>query len=152
MGASAQHYPTSGKSTLSSRISALLRRVPLVLMTVIFSLIGSRYLFAPENAAIAAGISFSSPGGITVVRVGLAGFPLALAILGFTCLLSARRLLAGLYMVLVVISVVIAVRIFGMLMVHSTESARLLMPETVLLILSLNAVRLEWAVQREKKS
>jgi hypothetical protein len=46
-------------------------------------------------------------------------------------------------MVLTLDSVVIAVRILGMALAHSTERARLLIPEFVLLTLSLNAIRLE---------
>jgi hypothetical protein len=121
-----------------------LRRAPLVMVTVIFTLISARYLSDPIRAAAAVGISFTSPGGITVARVGFAAFPLAFAILAFSCLISARRLLAGLYMVLTVVAVVIAVRILGMALDHSaSQSARLLAPEFVLLTLSVIAIRLE---------
>ena len=143
MAASIQSYPTVTKASGSPRIVGLLRRAPLVMVTVIFTLISIRYLFDPVRAAAAAGISFTSPGGITIARVGFAAFPLTFAILAFSCLISTRRLLAGLYMVLTLDSVVIAVRILGMALAHSTESARLLIPEFVLLTLSLNAIRLE---------
>jgi hypothetical protein len=114
------------------------------MVTVIFTLISLRYLTDPVRAAAAAGISFTSPGGITVARVGFAAFPLSFAILALSCLTSPRRLLAGLYMVVTVVCVVMAVRIFGILLDHSaSESARLLVPETVLLALSVVAIRLE---------
>jgi len=140
---SAPKYLVATKSSGSSRIAAVVSRAPLVMMTVIFSLIGFKYLSNPVGAAAAVGINFTSPGGVTIGRVGFAGFPLSFAILAFTSLVSARRRLYGLYMVSTVVSVVMAIRIFGMLAVHSTESARLLAPEAVLLILSLVAIRLE---------
>jgi hypothetical protein len=47
--------------------------------------------------------------------------------------------------VLTVDSVVMAVRILGFQLDHSTASARLLVPETFLLILTIVAIRLESA-------
>lgn len=142
------NYPVATKSGGSSRVAAVVRRAPLIMMTVIFTLIAFKYLSDPVGTAAAAGINFNSPGGVTIARVGFAGFPLSFAILAFTSLVSARRRLYGLYMVLTVDSVVMAVRVFGMLVVHSLESAHLLAPEAVLLILSLIAIRLEAAAQR----
>lgn len=136
---------TRPTSRTFSRIAAVLRRAPLTMMAVIFTLISLRYLSDPVHAAAAAGISFASPGGITVARVGFAAFPLSFAILAFTSLISPPRLLAGLYMALTVVSVVIAVRIFGIVVDHSTETAHLLAPEAMLLILSVIAIRLESA-------
>ena len=100
--------------------------------TVIFTLISFRYLAHPVRAAAEAGIAFTSPGGITIARVGFAAFPLSLAILAFASLISARWRLAGLYMVFAVDSVVMAVRIVGFWLDHSTASAPLLAPEAVL--------------------
>lgn len=136
----------------SWRVAAFLRRAPLIVRTVIFTLISLRYLSDPVRAAAAVGIGFTSPDGITVARVGFAGFPLSFAILAFACLISARRRLAGLYMVLTVVSVVIAVRIFGILIDHSTHSTPLLAPEVVLLALSAIAVPLESARLRGEGS
>jgi len=105
--------------------------------------ISFKYLSNPVGAAAAVGINLASPGGVTIGRVAFAGFPLSFAILAFASLVSARRRLHGLYMVLTVVSVVMAIRIFGMLAVPSTERARLLAPEAVLLILSFVAIPLE---------
>ena len=148
MGTSIPNYSVATKSRDSSRIAAVLRRAPLVMMTVIFALISFKYLSDPVGAAATAGIGFTSPGGITIARVGFAAFPLSFAILALASLVSARWRLAGLYMVLTVASVVIGVRIFGILIDHSTESARLLAPEAVLLALSVIAIRLELARRR----
>jgi len=146
MSASIQTYPAARPSAGTSRVLSILRRVPLVMATLIFTLVGFRNLTNPVGNAAAAGISFHSPGGITAVRIGFGAFPLAFAILAFSCLISTRRLLTGLYMVLTVIGVVTAARLFGVLFDHSAaQVARLLIPETILLILSVIAIRLEEA-------
>jgi hypothetical protein len=142
MNSSISSYSVPGKFIGGSRIVPLLRRAPLVMVSVIFTLIGLRYLIDPQHAAAAAGISFSSPGGITVARVGFGAFPIVIAILAFACLISSRWLLPGLYMVFTLATVVIAVRLFSMVVDHSAESARLLAPETILLTLSVLGIRL----------
>ena len=152
MSTTAQRFSADTTPSLLSRIDPILRRAPLVMMTAIFTLISVRYLIRPVEEAAAVGISFTSPNGITIARVGFAGFPLAFAILAFTCLISTRRLLRGLYMVCTLVSVVIAVRIFGILLDHSTQSAHLLIPEAVLLILSMIAIRLEESRRRNRFS
>lgn len=129
----------------STALSAL-RRAPLAMMTVIFTLISVRYLTHPVSSAADAGIAFTSPGGITIARVGFGAFPLSFAILAFASLVSPRRRLSGLYMVSTVVSVVMAVRIFGIFVDHSAESARRLLPEAILLALSITAIRLESGV------
>lgn len=133
---------------MASFITGVLRRAPVVMMTVVFTLISFRYLHDPVHAAGAVGISFTSPGGIVIARVGFAAFPLAFAILAFASLTSPSRRLAGLYMALTLVSVVLVIRTFGILVDHSTESAKLLAPEAVLLTLSLIAIRLESAGPR----
>src|SRR6266581_3490097 len=95
MSASIDSYSAETQFTGVSRIAPMLRRAPLVMVTIIFTLISLRYLSDPIRAATAAGVSFTSPGGITVARVGFGAFPLSFAILAFSCLVSTRRLLAG---------------------------------------------------------
>jgi hypothetical protein len=149
MATFAERYLTEEKTNVPSRLTAVLRRAPLVMMTVIFTMISARYLVNPVHSAAIQGIAFTTPGGVTVARIGFGAFPLALAILAFGCLISARRLLAGLYMVFTVISVVIAIRLAGIVLDHSAhEAARLLAPEFVLLTLSIIALRLESARRR----
>lgn len=150
MATSVRDYPMSMKSGSPFIVAAIFRRVPLVMMTIIFSLISVRYLSNPVTAAAKVGISFTSPGGITIVRVGFAAFPLSFAILAFISLFSERHRLSGLYMVLTVDSIVMAVRTLGIIAAHSMESAKLLAPETVLLVLSLIAIRLEWNAAKAK--
>jgi hypothetical protein len=144
MDAAINNYSVVGKGG-NSRIAGLFRRAPLAMMTVIFTLISFRYLAHPVSSAAEAGINFTSSSGITIARVGFAAFPLSLAILAFASLISARWRLAGLYMVLTVDSVVMLVRILGFWLDHSIASAPLLVPEAVLLTLSIIAIRLESA-------
>lgn len=151
MSATIQRFSLESTPTLLSRIAQIVSRVPLIMLTGIFTLISVRYLLRPVQEAAAVGITFSSPGGITVARVGFAGFPLAFAILALACLVSSRRLLAGLYMALTLDSVVMAVRAVGILLDHSTQSAHLFIPEAVLLVLSLIAIRLE-AARRHREA
>lgn len=120
------------------------------MMTVIFSIVSFRYLAHPVRSAAETGISFTAPGGITIARIAFAAFPLSLAILALASLISTRWRLAGLYMVLTVDSVVRLVRTLGFWLDHSFASAPLLVPETVLLILSLVAIRLKSAQLRRE--
>lgn len=143
MSTATQTYSTEINPGASSRISAVFRRIPLVMFTAIFTMISLRYLVNPVHYAGAAGISFTSSSGITIARVGFAALPLSFAILALFSLFSTRWRLGGLYMVLTVDSVVMAVRILGFQLDHSTASARLLIPETFLLILTIVAIRLE---------
>jgi hypothetical protein len=145
MSTATQTYSVEMNPGPSSHITAVFRRIPLAMFTFIFTMISFRYLVNPVHYAAAAGISFTSSGGITIARVGFAALPLSLAILALISLLSPRWRLGGLYMVLTVDSVVMAVRILGFQLDHSTASARLLVPETFLLILAIVAIRLESA-------
>lgn len=121
------------------------------MMAAIFTLIRFRYLANPVGSTAAAGISFTASGGITISRVAFVAFPLSFAILAFFSLISSRWRLAGLYMVLTVDSVIIAVRILGFWPDHSTAGAPLLIPE-VLLTLSIVAIRVEsvWLERQQK--
>jgi hypothetical protein len=140
----------SGTDSRSFSFASLLRRAPLIMMTVVFTLISFRNLVQPVHSAAKAGIIFTSQSGITIARIGFGAFPLSLAILAFASLVSARWRLAGLYMVLTVDSVVILVRLLGFWLDHSTTTVGLLVPEFVLLALAIIAIRLESAVPPTK--
>lgn len=149
MATIARNYSADMKFNPTSRLAAILRRVPLVMVTVIFTIIGIRGLVNPVTALSSRGIAFNSAGGVTMGRVGFGAFPLTFAILAASCLISPRRLLSGLYMALTLVTVVIAVRLFGIASDHSaSQSARLLIPEMVLLTLSVNAIRMELSNRR----
>ena len=152
MTTSVQSY-SGEKSRSASLLSAALSRLPLVMVSIVFVLISLRYLIDPVRAAAAAGMAFTSPGGITMARVGFAAFPLSFAVLAVSCLVSTRRVRTGLYIVLTVVLVVIAVRVVGIMLDHSaSESARLLAPEAVLVALSVLGIRLDANRRRREKA
>ena len=148
MSTATQAYTAQTNPGGLSRLAAVFRRLPLIMFIFIFTMISLRYLVNPVHYAAVAGISFTSASGITIARVGFAALPLSFAILALISVLSTRWRLGGLYMVLAVDSVVMAVRILGFHLDHSTASARLLIPETILLILTIVAIRLESSSSR----
>ena len=150
MSTATQAYSVDVDPEPPSRIAAVFRRVPLVMFTAIFTMISLRYLVNPVHYAAVAGINFTSGSGITVARVGFAALPLSFAIIALLSLFSSRWRLGGLYMLAIVDCVVMAVRILGFQLDHSTATARLLIPETFLLILAIVAIRLESAWLKRK--
>ena len=91
-----------------------LSRLVLLPPTIIFALIAARYIVHPVSSGAAQGIVLPPGLGVTIARVGLGGFPLGCSIFLGTCLLSSRRLITGLTFVAIMVSVVLAVRLFGM--------------------------------------
>ena len=91
-----------------------LSRLVLLPPTIIFALIAARYIAHPVASGAAQGIVLPPGLGVTIARVGLGGFPLGCSIFLATCLLSRRRLITGLTFVAIMVSVVLAVRLFGM--------------------------------------
>jgi len=100
----------------------------------------------PVNKAAADSISLGSVMAISRVRVGFGGFPLALSLILFGCLLSPRRLLVGLGVLATTVAVVTAARAIGIAVDGPAEEAvRLMRVEIALLTLSLAAFFLERA-------
>lgn len=125
-------------------VSPWLIRIFLTPPTLIFALIASRYLFHPVQAAADAGISFVTPLGMTIARVGFGAFPLACSLFTFSCLISSRRLLTGLGFVATVMSAALVVRVFGMLADGTTkENMHLVIAELVFLVLMLVGIFIE---------
>jgi hypothetical protein len=150
MGATARKYPEESAAG-SGRFLIWVSRFPLIAATAIFTAISVRFLLDPVRAAAARGIVFSSNGGITVGRVGFGGFPLAFALILLACLISRRRILAGIYMVLTIDIVALLVRIIGMVIDNSVkENIPVLVPETVLLLVSLIALNVELRRRRQE--
>jgi hypothetical protein len=90
------------------------------------------------------GIALNSPTAATVVRVGFGGFPLGFAVAMFSCLMSTRRLLAGVSLVAAVMAAATLARIQGLVLDGVTAyNLALLRPEIVMLTLSLTAMVLE---------
>src|SRR4249920_3917593 len=127
-----------------SRLGLWQGRVVLLAATVIFMLIGLRYLINPVTAASEFKILLGSATAITNMRVGFGAFPLGFAIIVFSCLISTRRLLRGLFFVGTIIVVATVVRIYGAVMDGTTpETHKVLRPEIALSILSVVGIVLE---------
>src|SRR5215469_1131007 len=112
MSTIAHNYSKPARAASPSRFGIWISRLPLIAVTAIFTMISARFLISPVNSAAAQGISFNSGVGITVARIGFGAFPLAFVIITLSCLVSRQRLLAGLYIVLTVITVALVVRVF----------------------------------------
>ena len=127
-----------------------LNRLVLVAASFIFTAISLRYLNDPVHASAAVGVTLNSPLALSTTRIGLGGFPLGIAIFSLVCLLSSRRLLAGVTLVTTVITTAIGVRLFSALSDGWVpESTRLFIPEAVILLLSLTGLILETARRRQ---
>ena len=135
----------SGESAEGSgRFAIWVSRFPLIAATFIFTAISAKFILDPVHSAAARGVLFSTGEGITVGRVGFGAFPLTFAIITLSCLISKRRILGGLYMLLALVSVVLVVRVAGMFVDNSVkENVHVLIPEIVLLVVSLIAITVE---------
>jgi hypothetical protein len=128
------------------RAAPWLPRILLLLATVLFFLIGFRYLGDPVNKAAADSIVLGSVMAISRVRVGFGGFPLALSLILLGCLLSRKRLLTGVTVLATTVGVVTAARLVGIAIDGPAEEAlKLLRVEIILLTLSVAAIFLERA-------
>ena len=133
-----------------SRFAPWINRLVLAAVTFIFTMIGLRYIADPVNAAAATGATLNSGLAATTTRVGFGAFPLAFAIFSFACLLSTRRLRVGVSLVLTVIATAIVVRLISIAADGMVpQSARLFVPETIILVLSLAGLVLETARPKE---
>ena len=118
------------------RIISWLSRLILLGATIIFTVIGLRFINDPRPAAAAIGIIVSSPLGATTLRIGLGGFPVALALITFACLISRSRHQTGIWFVLTVMATAIAVRLIGVAEDGIVpDSVRLFVPEGLMSML-----------------
>ena len=133
------------------RFAPWISRIVLFGATLIFSMIGLRYITDPIQASAAIGINLGSALAATTTRVGSGAFPLGFAIFTFACLISRRRLLTGVSLVGTVIKTAIVVRIFGMVADGpAPESTKLFIPEAVMLTLSVAGIVLELVRRRRQ--
>lgn len=123
------------------RISFWLTRIVLMLGTVLFTMIGAKFVLDPVGAVRDAGIVLTTPMALTTVRASFGAFPLACALVILTCLVAVRRQRTGLWFMGVLIGVVLAVRFFG---IHADgtlhENERVLTAEAVLFILTVGSL------------
>jgi Domain of unknown function (DUF4345) len=121
-------------------------RLLLLLATVLFFLIGFKYLENPVDKAAADSIVLGSVMAISRVRVGFGGFPLAMSLILLGCLLSRKRVLTGLVVLATTVGVITLARLVGIAVDGPAEEAvRLLGVEIVLLSLSVASIFLERA-------
>ena len=134
-----------------ARFAPWISRIVLLGATIIFSMIGLRYITDPVHASAQTGVSLGSALAATTTRVGFGAFPLGLAIFTFTCLISTRRLFTGVSLVAIVITTAIVVRVLGMVADGpAPESTRLFIPEAVMLTLAVAGMVLETARRRKQ--
>jgi hypothetical protein len=116
-------------------------RATLGFATLIFFLIGSKYILDPMAAAASSGMSLRSPFGLTNMRAGVGGFSIGCALITATCLMSLERLRLGLWFVLGMVAPVLVVRVYGVVSDNTFEASRqILLAESLLLLLSIAAL------------
>ena len=79
-------------------------------------MIALRSLRDPIGATLPLDIALQSPTAVTIVRVGLGGFPLGFAIAVLGCLISTRRLLTGLSLILAIVGAATVARLQGLIL------------------------------------
>jgi len=118
------------------RYSVLFNRLVLAGATILFSLIGIRYVLDPINAVAPHQISLGSNEAITIMRVS-GGVFLGIAGVLLACIFSQRRLRAGIGVLALVSIAVTAVRLFGLAVDGPAPfTLQVLKPEIALVVLS----------------
>jgi len=118
------------------RHSVLFNRLVLAGATILFSLIGTRYVLDPINAVAPHQITLGSNEAITIMRVS-GGVFLGIAGVLVACIFSERRLLAGVGVLALVSIAVTAARLFGLAVDGPAPfTLQVLKPEIVLVVLS----------------
>ena len=116
-------------------------RIVLVLAAFLLARIGSRYILDPAGALAPDGITVQSTHAMTVARVGLGAFPVAIAIFALGSVFASRALTAATSLVAIVMATALAVRITDVVS-HGgiTGNPGPLIGESVFLTLSLIAL------------
>ena len=118
------------------RYSVLFNRLVLAGATILFSLIGIRYVLDPINAVAPHQIALGSNEAVTIMRVS-GGVFLGIAGVLVACIFSERRLLAGIGVLGLVSIAVLGVRLFGLAVDGPAPfTLQVLKPEIVLVVLS----------------
>jgi Domain of unknown function (DUF4345) len=119
-----------------ARQSLWFNRVVLAGATLLFSLIGVRYIVDPVSEVAPHAITLGSPEAITMMRVSGAVF-VGLAAVLFMSLVSDRRLRGGIAVLALVSIAVTAVRLFGLVVDGAGPfTLKVLKPEIALVLLS----------------
>ena len=119
-----------------SRIAPWVQRFVLAAVTLIFGMIGLRYILNPVGSAAAVGMQLTSALATTTLRVAAGAFPLALSIASLVSLTSSRFRRTGVALIALLLAVVIAVRFIGLMQDGpAAASTRLFAPEGVIFAL-----------------
>lgn len=125
------------------RHSVWFGRLVLAVATILFSLIALRQIADPIGASTAHQIALGSSDAITIMRV-TGGLFLGVALVLAACIVSDRRLLAGLGVLFTVNAVVAAVRVVGLVLDGPGPfTLQVLKPEVALVALSAIAFLVE---------
>ena len=120
-------------------------------MTLLFSLLAWPALVDPIQEAARHGITLGSAEAVSRIRIGFGATTLAAAAIAFVCLISPRRLLTGLYFVLMFVGVITIVRIIGVITSGLNDfDLRVLRPEIAMLALTSLSIVLERGKQRRE--
>jgi Domain of unknown function (DUF4345) len=134
------------------RYAPWVERLCLAAPTLLFLLIGGKYLSAPTEVAAGSQMVLGSPGAVTDMRAFGAVF-LAVAAIAVFSLVATRRLLTGLTIVTVVVSFATAARVLGVIADGATpETIFKLIAELVLLVLVLAGTGLELRRRRHART
>jgi hypothetical protein len=132
------------------RIGPWLGRLILLFVTVLFAALAWPALVDPVKEATAHGVSIGSAEALSRVRIGFGAIPLATAIVAFMCLVWPRRVLTGLYFVLIWVGVITLVRVIGVAVSGPNDfDLRVLRPEIVILVLTVVSIFIERGKRRQ---
>ena len=125
---------------MPDRVMPWVSRAVLLAALTVLTLISSKFIGHPVDAAAASNMTLGSPLAITNMRASFGAFPLGCALFVLVCLLTASLRRTGLVFVALIVGTALVVRVFGIVADGTlAESLRVLIAETVLLGLSLAA-------------
>jgi hypothetical protein len=133
------------------RFAPWLSRLILLAVTLLFARLAWPALADPFQEAATHSISLGSAEAVSRIRIGFGATTLASAIIAFVCLISPRRVLTGLYFVLIWVGVITVVRIIGVAINGPNDfDLRVLRPEVVILALTIASIFIERGKQRRE--
>ena len=126
------------------RITLWFSRIVIAFVIFLFGMISLKNLVDPVKANVIHQITLGSPEAITNTRVGLGAFPFGIVIILFACLISTRRHLSGLIVILAIDGAATLTRIYGIFADGpAVWTLFVLRPEIVILIITTVAIFFE---------
>jgi hypothetical protein len=127
-----------------SKIGIWLNRIVIVAVAFVFLTLGIKNLVHPLENAMKSDIILNSATALSVARVSMGAFPLALAIVLLTSLFSKREIFRGILTVFIFIVVTTIARIASLQIDGYSEFGhKVLIPEIIITILSTIGLYLE---------